>query len=114
MATTSYELVFVRSIPFWHNPSDGGLYYYDPESITTGTGPSGSEPIRLGSYNKDSDRGELAGDDELRARIEPTLAGWRGTLRPTERGKPIQPAAKPSRARRAAAKSPKTSRSKSS
>jgi hypothetical protein len=108
---TSYELVFVRSIPFWH--ADGALYFYDPESVTTGTGPTGSEPVRLGSYDKATGRSELAGDDELRARIEPALAEWRATLRPTERGKPIPPAAKPSRARRPAAKSTKASRTKS-
>jgi hypothetical protein len=110
----SYELVFVRGIPFWHNGSDGGLYYYDPESITTGTGPTATEPIRLGTYSKDSGRSELAGEGELRERIEPSLAAWRTALRPTERGKPIQPAAKPSRARRTAAKSAKASHSKSS
>jgi hypothetical protein len=111
--TARYDLVFVHSIPFWHNTSDGGLYYYDPESITTGTGPTAAEPLRLGSYNKDSGRGELVGEGELRGSIEPGLDAWRASLAPTERGKPIQPAAKPSRARRAAAKSPKTSRGKS-
>lgn len=111
---TSYELVFHRGIPFWHSTGDGGLYYYDPESITTGTGPTTTEPLRVGSYDKGTGRCELAGEDELRAHIEPSLAAWRATLRPTERGKPIPPAAKPSRARRAAAKPAKASRSKSS
>jgi hypothetical protein len=109
---TRYDLVFVRGIPFWHNTSDGGLYFYDPESITSGTGPTAAEPLRLGSYNKDSGRSELVGEGELRERIEPSLAAWRGSLLPTERGKPIQPAAKPSRARRAAAKPAKASRGK--
>jgi hypothetical protein len=107
-----HELVFLRGIPFWHNTSDGGLYYYDPASITSGTGPTGSEPLRMGTYDKDSGRCELI--DNVHERIEPSLPAWRATLLPTERGKPIAPAAKPSRSRRAAAKPAKASRSKTS
>lgn len=109
--STSYELVFVRSIPFWH--SSGVLYFYDPASVTTGTGPTAAEPIRLGTYDKDSGRSELAVESALRELIEPALADWRASLCPTERGKPIPPAAKPSRARRTPAKSTKASRAKS-
>jgi hypothetical protein len=108
----NYELVFLRGIPFWHNTSDGGLYYYDPDSITRGSGPTGTEPQRIGTYDKGSGRCELIAD--VREHIEPSLPAWRATLRPTERGKPIPPAAKPSRSRRTAAKPAKASRSKTS
>jgi hypothetical protein len=106
-ATAEYELIFARGIPFWHH--DGRLFYYDPRSPCTG-----SDEDCLGAYDKATGRCTLLGDTELRSTLEPRLAAWRGALEPSERGKPIAPATKPSRARRTTTKSAKSSGSASS
>jgi hypothetical protein len=98
----SYELIFARGIPFWHH--DGRLFYYDPRSPC-----SGSDEDCLGTYDKATGDCALLPEPELRSALASRLAAWRGALEPTERGKPITPATKPSRARRTTAKSGKSS-----
>ena len=115
---TDNELVFARGIPFWHN--NGKLFYYDPASGTSGaagtisgdTAPS--EGVQLGTYDKATGRCDLFAETELRSALQPRLATWWAALEPSERGKPITPVAKPSRARRTTTKSAKSSGSASS
>ena len=101
------ELIFACGIPFWHH--DGRLFYYDPRTPCTS-----SDADCLGAYDKATGRCTLLDASELRSALEPRLATWRATLEPSERGKPIAPATKPSRARRTTAKSAKSSSSASS
>jgi len=125
-ATTpaSYELLFVRGVPFWH--IDGRLFYYDPASPCSGadadcigtyelpsTKRAGEHlaPHSSGAGSNDKATGSctLLAESELRTALEPRLTAWRAALEPSERGKPITPVAKPSRARRTTAKSAKSS-----
>jgi hypothetical protein len=123
-SVTSYELVFARGIPFWH--SDGRLFYYDPASPCSGadadcigtyelpsTKRAGEHlaPHSSGAGSNDKATGSctLLAESELRTTLEPRLTAWRAALEPSERGKPITPVAKPSRARRTTAKSAKSS-----
>ncbi len=96
------ELVFARGIPFWHH--DGRLFYYDPRSPCTG-----SDEDCLGAYDKATGHCTLLPEPELHRTLAARLAAWRAALEPSERGKPIAPATKPSRTRRTAAKSAKSS-----
>ena len=112
---TDNELVFARGIPFWHN--NGKLFYYDPASGASGA-TSGdtvpSEGVQLGTYDKATGRCDILAETELRSALQPRLATWWAALEPSERGKPITPVAKPSRARRTTTKSAKSSGSASS
>ena len=119
---TDNELVFARGIPFWHN--NGKLFYYDPasSSVCGASGAAGttsgdtvpSEGVQLGTYDKATGRCDILAETELRSALQPRLATWWAALEPSERGKPITPVAKPSRARRTTTKSAKSSGSASS
>ena len=86
---SSYELVFIRNIPFL-SKSDGSLYYYDAESVATA-----KEPIHIGTYNKEHDTFTLFND--WKSRIEPLRAQWLTTLTIGERGAETPRAPKPKR-----------------
>jgi hypothetical protein len=128
-SVTSYELIFVRGIPFWH--SNGRLFYYDTATPCSGTDadcigayePSSTfsagghlAPHSTGAGSNDKTTGgcTLLANSELHSALAPRLALWRATLEPSERGKPITPVTKPSRARRTTTKSAKSSGSAAS
>ena len=90
---TSYELVFVRNIPFLLG-NDKSLYYYDAESVA-----ASKEPIHIGTYDKEHDSFALF--DDWKERVESLRAEWLDSLRAGDRGAETPRAPKP---RRVAAK----------
>jgi hypothetical protein len=86
---SSYELVFIRNIPFL-SKSDGTLYYYDAESVA-----ASKEPLHIGSYNKEHDTFTLF--DDWQSRVEPLRTKWLETLAIGERGAETPRAPKPRR-----------------
>ena len=94
--STSYELLFLHSIPFLARVGDTDkrrkLYYYDAKHISDGT-----EPIAIGLRNED---GSIALDEGWQLRLQPRVDAWKGTLAASERGV-LQPRApKPSKPKR--------------
>jgi len=86
---SSYELVFLRNIPFL-SKSDGGLYYYDGNSVA-----HSEEPVRIGTYNKEHDTFALVSD--WKDRVKGLRERWLDGLIPGERGQGTPRAAKPKR-----------------
>lgn len=98
--STSYELLFLHSIPFLARVGDVDkrrkLYYYDAKHISDGT-----EPIAIGVRNED---GSIALDEDWQLRLQPRVDAWKGTLAVSERGV-LQPRApKPSKPKRTSPK----------
>ena len=95
---SSYELIFLHSIPFLVKPGENKLYYYDAHHIGDGT-----EPINLGTYTGTT----FTLSEGWQERIQPRVDAFRGTLKPSERGV-VQPRApKPSKPKRTPAKAAK-------
>ena len=86
---SSYELLFIRNIPFL-SKSDGSLYYYDAESVA-----ASREPIHIGTYNKEHDTFTLV--DDWKSRVESLRTQWLTTLAIGERGAETPRAPKPKR-----------------
>ena len=94
--STSYELLFLHSIPFLARVGDVDkrrkLYYYDAKHISDGT-----EPIAIGVRNED---GSIALDEGWQLRLQSRVDAWKGVLTASERGV-LQPRApKPSKPKR--------------
>ena len=86
---SSYELIFVRNIPFLLG-HDKALYYYDAESVARS-----DEPIHIGTYDKEHDSFTLF--DDWKERVESLRTQWLDSLCIGERGAETPRAPKPRR-----------------
>jgi hypothetical protein len=86
---SSYELIFIRNIPFL-SKSDGQLYYYDAVSVA-----NAREPVHIGTYDKEHDSFALF--DNWKERVEPLRNHWLDSLVAGERGAETPRAPKPRR-----------------